>query len=82
VAESEVERGEFEGYIRRHESDIYAHAAMRHELRNDIVGAVISNEKRLTNLELWRAWITGAVAMLGFLVAAGIAAGVVELLRR
>ena len=51
-------------YQVRHEQDPYAHAPMRHDLRNDIVGLILGQERRLTSLERWRYFITGGLAML------------------
>lgn len=82
VAEDPLWRRELDGYVRRHEADEYAHAAMRHDLRNDLVGTMISSERRIAALERWQQRIIGAVGMLTFLVTAGVIAGVIELLRR
>lgn len=75
-------RSEFEGYIRRHEADHYAHAPMRHDLRNDLVGDATMVSKRLGDLERWQQRIIGAVSMLSFVVVVAVGAGVVEWLRR
>ena len=79
--EDAVERDEFEGYIRRHEADHFAHAPMRHDFRNDLISGHLIHEARLGSLERWQQRIVGAVAMLTFLVTCGVVAAVIELLR-
>lgn len=82
MSEDPLWRRELDGFARRHEADEYAHASMRHDLRNDILGVILTNEKRIKDLEFWQQRIIGALAMLGAIVTVAAGAGVVELLRR
>lgn len=75
-------RQEFEGYIRRHESDKYAHAPMQAELTAEVLKLVEENGRRLNRLELWQARVVGGLAVLTVLVASGVITAVIELLRR
>jgi len=75
-------RRELDGYIRRHEDDGFAHAPMRHDFRAEMVADFLSHSVRLDSLEQWRDRIIGAVAMLTFLVTAGVITAVIELLRK
>lgn len=77
-----IARTEFEGYIRRHESDQYAHASMRHDLRNDIVGSVLDNSARIRALERWQQRIIGGLMFASVLLGSGAVAAVVEFSRR
>lgn len=71
-------RDELQGYVNRHEADPYAHAAMRHGFRNEMVGEFMSHGTRLDKLEQWQQRIIGAVAMLTFLASVGVIAAVVR----
>lgn len=75
-------RAEFQGYVDRHEADAYAHAAMRHTLRNELLGDSLIVGRRIDQLERWQQRIVGAGAMLTFLVAAGGLGLVLEFLRK
>lgn len=77
-----VPRGEFEGYARRHQADVNAHAAFRRVDSEDEAESLGKLEDRLTALERWRWIITGAIGMLTFLVSSGLIAIVIELWRR
>lgn len=79
--DGDLGRSEFQGYVERHESDQYAHAAMRHTLRNELLGDALMLQRRLSALEAWQNRVIGALAMLSFLIVSGIIATVVELIR-
>ena len=76
-----VSRKEFDGYILRHEHDAYAHAAMRHDLRNDLVGQIIANSLALGKLRDWQQRIIGGMMFAALLIGGGGLAIVVELAR-
>jgi hypothetical protein len=75
-------RRELDGYIRRHEADHFAHAAMRHDLRNELGADVMAWDRRLTSLERWQQRVIGAGGMLSLLLLSGVLVAVVELLRK
>lgn len=75
-------RGEFDGYVRRHDADPFAHAAMIGRLQTQGAEVREAVEGRLGSLELWQARIVGAVAMLTFLATCGVVAAVIELLTK
>lgn len=76
-----IPRSEFQGFVDRHEDDAFAHAAMRHTLRNELLGDALKVGARLDRLERWQQRLIGAGAMLTFLFGAGIIALIVELAR-
>lgn len=82
MASEPLPRGEFEGYVRRHEADQFAHAAMRHDLRNEILGDSMKIGGRLDALERWQQRIIGAGSLLALVVAGGGIGIVIELLRK
>ena len=82
MAHEPVERGEFEGYIRRHEADHYAHAPMRHDLRNELIGESLLVDSRLNALERWQQRIIGGLLFASVLLGSGAIVAVVEFLRR
>ena len=77
-----LSRDEFDGYVRRHEADPFCHNPMVTRLSAEGVAVRDRFESRVGKLELWQARIVGAVAMLTFLVTAGVVAAVIELLRK
>ena len=77
-----VDRLEFEGYIRRHEADHFAHAPMRHDFRSEIVGEGLQVEGRLAALERWQQRIIGGLMFGALLLGSGAVLAVVELFRR
>jgi hypothetical protein len=82
VADDAIGRKEFEGYTQRHEADRFAHAAMRHEFRNELVITSVHTEKRLTVLERWQQRIIGALGLLSLSLVVGVPILVIELTRR
>lgn len=82
VAEGGIERREFEGYIRRHEDDRFAHAAMRDNFSQALLGTADAVERRITALERWQQRMIGALMLLSFLLVSGAATLGVQWLRR
>lgn len=76
-----VGRKEFDGYILRHEHDSYAHAAMRHDLRDDLVSQIMINSVALSKLRDWQQRIIGGMMFAALLIGGGGLAIVVELAR-
>jgi len=81
VADDPIHRVEFEGYIRRHDSDVFAHAPMRHALRNEFIGEGNALDRRLTAVErlVWMG--LGMALLLGAVIAGGTVSLVIELAR-
>jgi hypothetical protein len=82
VAEGGVERSEFEGYTRRHETDRFAHGAMRDYWSEALVVTSTRTENRLTALERWQQRVIGALGLLSLLIVGGGTTVVIELSRR
>lgn len=59
-----ITREEFAGYVQRHESDSFAHAAMRDRFGQELIGTATQVENRLASLEKWRYFISGGLALL------------------
>lgn len=76
-----VPRAEFQGYVDRHENDDDAHGHLVRRLQTEGLNVRLAFELRVSALERWQQRIIGAGALLSFLVAAGIVAAVVELIR-
>jgi hypothetical protein len=75
-------RDRLEDYSRRHESDRFAHGAMREFWGNGLSEAAQRIEDRLTALERWQQRVIGALSLLSLLIVGGIITVVVELARR
>lgn len=76
-----VPRGEFEGYVRRHEADDKAHARIRDTQREDWEAADHELDKRLTALEQWQQRIIGGLMFGAVLIGGGATAAVIEFAR-
>lgn len=82
MADEPLPRSEFNGYVQRHDADEYAHAAMRHSVRNELISPILAQGSRITNLEMWQQRIVGAVTMLSLLVLSGLFGVVVSFLHK
>jgi hypothetical protein len=82
VTNGPVQRLEFEGYVRRHEADAFAHGALmeRTSFTGGREGEVINS--RLTALERWQQRIIGAGIFASVLIAGGLVGLVIELFRK
>ena len=76
-----AERQELEGYIRRHEADHYAHAPMRHDFRDEMLGDFTDHNRRISKVETWLQRIIGGLILAGALIGGGAIATVIELTR-
>lgn len=76
-----ISRPEFDGYILRHEHDAYAHAPMRHDLRNDLTAMVLKVTTEVDRLHDWQQRIIGGMMFAALLIGGGGLAIVVELSR-
>jgi hypothetical protein len=82
VAGNGVERDEFDGYVRRHEADLYAHTALLERTALTALKIRETMEGRLNALERWQQRITGVLLFLAFVIGGGGAGVVIELVRK
>lgn len=78
MASDPIPRSEFEGYVRRHEADKFAHASMRHELRNEFVGEGNLIDARLGALERWQQRVIGGLMFGSLMLGGGGVVAVIE----
>lgn len=74
--------GDFNSYVLRHERDSYAHAPMRHDLRNEFVATQIQFDSRITALERWQQRIIGGMMFSSFLIGGGAVGFIIEIILR
>lgn len=82
MAGGPIERQEFDGYVRRHESDADAHARLARQIKADVFGVVDDHGARIGALERWQQRIIGGMLFAAFLVGGSGAVTVIELLRK
>lgn len=81
MSDAPIHRGEFDGYIQRHEADRFAHAAMRHDFRGELLGEALVVDNRLGALERWQQRIIGGLMFGAVLLGSGAIVAVVEFIR-
>lgn len=77
-----INRREFEGYIRRHEADLDAHAPAQRRNRADRDELLMELGTRVTGLERFQERIMGALILLGVVMGSGLVAAAFEVSRR
>lgn len=82
MSDDPIRRREFDGYVRRHESDLDAHAPLIRRLQAEGLSVRALYDTRLTALERWQQRIIGGMMFAAFILGGGGLATVIELVRK